>query len=235
MSTDLGVARNVPIRDVMYEIKEDLGIEASSEYDTLIFRHIYTGALSLDTRDTYIKKWEDIDVVDFRIKLPAGMQRPLSIELPIAETNSTRQPNWVYFFETDSAPRKGMEGPGGINRYRTTRELGQIVGEYFVFNTEFVGEKVTLTYEGFNLDESCMLKLYRIQIRAISAYVKFQMSVSPKCKLLFRGIDTSLYYREWAAQKSYLQGEAFEREAESCKSQLKDLWVAMYVDENYHR
>jgi len=230
---DSGIARPIKIADIMFEIKEDLGIENSTTYDSIVFRQIYYGALALDSRATYIKKSVSMDVVDYRFRLPNGFIRVLSIEIPVEENTNRRSSDYVLYYDSDMASGSGFTGDSA--GYQAWNQLGQIVGEYFVFNTEFLGSRVCMTYEGLNLDEDCMITLTRDQVMAISAYVKFQMATMKRCASLFLKGAVEMHGREWVAQKSYLQGEAFLREADNAKTQIKDMFTAMFVDENYIR
>ena len=230
MSIELGIASPISIMDIMSEVKSDIDMENSTKCDSDIFRLIVEATIGLDNAHTYIKRWQMFDVVDYRVKLPNGFVRLLSIEVPAGEKNSAIDPEFVYYYATDFKPNNAQ-----MKDISYWNDLGQIVGEYFVFNTSYKGRKVCMTWEGYNVDEYCLIKVYREQVRAIRAYVKYQMASMRKYRYLFERGDSEKYGREWAAQKAYLGGEAFMTEAMNMRMQLKEMYTAQYVNPNESR
>lgn len=230
----IGKLQEISEDDIISAAKMKLRKTETTSMDDYFSFLIQEGVRHLGTLSLFKKQQCELDIIDGKSELPKGFYRMIGLRFvcnnPPAPVDGgpylTNLPNrTLLYVDVPFLHSCGCNVTmGGVSPFTGTF---QIIGNFIHYNSSVIGDRVTISYLGFNLSKEGRMILYADYERALTAYCCYNFALSYSDE--YKEATIERYHQEWMAQKNWVKGLDAAHDFQQRKAEVMEIFNALVV------
>lgn len=223
-----GTVVPVSLNSAVAGAKVRLKLTHTNEHNIVLLGYANEMLSNLAAADTVEDLFLCREIIDGRAELPCHMDELVAMRL--VGTGRDQWNNNVTYYR-DAFPKMTGQNVNSGRHFPDMNSQGQIIGRYFVFNSDIAATHVIFSYRGRRLDENEMMMMFDYQERAVKAYIVNEWS-KDNYEMVPRDVRVQRN-AEWIALRGYLIGQASVRDFKLTRTQSESITSALVSNHNY--